>query len=276
MWAGPRLSKLLGCLGMMRGTVVLIRKFSIPWLSQICRARRECGGEYQPTAVFQEMVRKRTSSPYRGQKEGGERTVSPSKDEDPHQSRASSEQTLIIWGNAGRERELPLIPRLVAAGLHFETMHGPQPTQRPQVQEDEAGSITNLQLRSWRPSGGTCTAEMPTSADRKTDCVTNSSPATHQTLRQQRGTGQDGYLHPADWAFSVKTIEKKKKPYKKAVIKSAIKCIELDRGYNPVKLERPRSHSLRENEKATCYSSCRHRKLCRFTPLNTVNVWRKM
>ena len=53
---------------------------------------------------------------------------------------------------------------------------------------------------------------MPTSADSKNKiCVANGSPATHQTLRQQGGTGEDSYIHPADWTLSVAAMEKKKK-----------------------------------------------------------------
>ena len=55
------------------------------------------------------------------------------------------------------------------------------------------------------------TAEMPASAGSKNKCVANSSPATHQTLGQQGGTGEDSYTHLADWTFSVAAIEKKKK-----------------------------------------------------------------
>ena len=40
-------------------------------------------------------------------------------------------------------------------------------TQCPHVQENEAGTITNLQLRSWRPGGRRYTAEIPASADSK-------------------------------------------------------------------------------------------------------------
>ena len=36
---------------------------------------------------------------------------------------------------------------------------------------------------------------MPPSADSKNKCVANSSPATHQTLQQQRGTGELRQLH---------------------------------------------------------------------------------
>ena len=36
------------------------------------------------------------------------------------------------------------------------------------------------------------------------------SPATHQTLQQQGGTGEDGYIHLADRTLSVAAIEKKK------------------------------------------------------------------
>ena len=51
---------------------------------------------------------------------------------------------------------------------------------------------------------------MPASTDSKNKCVANSSPATHQTLRQQEGTGEDGHIHLADRTFSVAAIEKKK------------------------------------------------------------------
>ena len=69
---------------------------------------------------------------------------------------------------------------------------------------------------SWRCSvtfsifGRTYTAEMPTSADSKTKCVANGSPVTHQTIRQQRGTGEDSDINLADWTLSVAAIGKKK------------------------------------------------------------------
>ena len=52
---------------------------------------------------------------------------------------------------------------------------------------------------------------MPTSADSKNKRVANSSPVTHQTVRQQGGTGEDSHIHLADWTLSVAAIEKKKK-----------------------------------------------------------------
>ena len=117
--------------------------------------------------------------------------------------------TVYLWTNHW-EGWLPL-PWPVAAGCGQETTHGPRPTQCPHVQENEAGTITNLQLRSWRPDGRTYTAEMLTSADSKTKSVANGSPVTHQTLRQQGGTGEGSYIHLADWTLSVAAIEKKKK-----------------------------------------------------------------
>ena len=42
---------------------------------------------------------------------------------------------------------------------------------------------------------------MPTSVDNKNKRVANGSLVTHQTLRQQRGTGEDGYIHLADWTL---------------------------------------------------------------------------
>ena len=53
------------------------------------------------------------------------------------------------------------------------------------------------------------------SADSKNKRVANGSPVTHQTLRQQGGTGEDSYIHLADWILSVAAIEKKKKKKKK-------------------------------------------------------------
>ena len=44
----------------------------------------------------------------------------------------------------------------------------------------------------------------------KTKCVANSCPTTHQTLRQQGGTGEDGHSHLVDWTLSVAATEKKK------------------------------------------------------------------
>ena len=40
--------------------------------------------------------------------------------------------------------------------------------------------------------------------------MANSSPATHQTLRQQGGTGEDGQFHLADWTFNAAAIVKNK------------------------------------------------------------------
>ena len=68
---------------------------------------------------------------------------------------------------------------------------------------------------------------MPTSADNKNKCVANGSPATHQTrLRQQGGTGEDRYIHLADWTLSVAAIEiKKKKKTIQMFMVAANKCI---------------------------------------------------
>ena len=44
---------------------------------------------------------------------------------------------------------------------------------------------------------------MPASVHSKTKCVANSSPATHQTPRQQGETGEDSHIHLADWNLSV-------------------------------------------------------------------------
>ena len=97
------------------------------------------------------------------------------------------------------------------AGCGHVTTHGPQPTQHPHAQESDASTITNLQLWPWRPNGRMCAGEMPTFLGSKTGCVADSSPATHQTLQQQGGTGEDSYIHPAVWTFSEGVIEKMKK-----------------------------------------------------------------
>ena len=39
---------------------------------------------------------------------------------------------------------------------------------------------------------------MPASADSKNKRVASGSPATHQSLRQEGGSGEDGYIHLAD------------------------------------------------------------------------------
>ena len=43
------------------------------------------------------------------------------------------------------------------------------------VQENEAGTIASMLMRSWRQDGRTYIAEMPTSADSKNSCVANGS-----------------------------------------------------------------------------------------------------
>ena len=58
-------------------------------------------------------------------------------------------------------------------------------------------------------------AEMPTSADSNNNCVANGCPVTHQTLRQQGGTGQDSHIHLADWTLSVAAVEKRKRTGRK-------------------------------------------------------------
>ena len=44
--------------------------------------------------------------------------------------------------------------------------------------------------------------------------MANNSAVTHQTPRQQGGTGEDSHIHLADWTLSVAAIEKKKKKKK--------------------------------------------------------------
>ena len=134
--------------------------------------------------------------------------------------RPSSEQPWEGW--------LPL-PWPVAAGCG----HGPQLTQSPHIQENEAGTITNLQLQSWRLEGQTYAAEMPASADSKNKCVANSSPATHQTLRQQGVTGEDGHIHLADCMGFQCSSDQEEKEIKHNQIKVKIK-VEILRTSKPV------------------------------------------
>ena len=75
--------------------------------------------------------------------------------------------------------------------------HRPQPTQCPHLQENEAGTITNLQLWSWRPDSWDAN-----SAESKTKRVANSSAAAHQTLWQLGGTGENSHVYLADWTFN--------------------------------------------------------------------------
>ena len=51
---------------------------------------------------------------------------------------------------------------------------------------------------------------MLASADSKNKSVANSSPARHQTLWQQGGSGEDGHFHLAERTLSAAAIEKKK------------------------------------------------------------------
>ena len=41
--------------------------------------------------------------------------------------------------------------------------------------------------------------------------MANGNPVTYQTLRQLWGTGEDIYVHLADWTLNAAAIEKKKK-----------------------------------------------------------------
>ena len=52
-------------------------------------------------------------------------------------------------------------------------------------------------------------AEKSASAESKTKHVANSSPATHQTLRQKGGAGEDGHVHLTDRTLSVVATDKK-------------------------------------------------------------------
>ena len=77
--------------------------------------------------------------------------------------------------------------------------HGSQPTQCPHVQENEAGTITICSYGLEDQTAEHILLRCPLSVDSKNKCVANGSPATHQTLQQQRGTGEDGYIHLVDW-----------------------------------------------------------------------------
>ena len=63
--------------------------------------------------------------------------------------------------------------------------------------------------------------------------MASSSPATHQTLGQQGGTGEDGHSHLVDWTLSVAAIwkkkkKKKKKKEKKKETEQSIQSLQLD------------------------------------------------
>ena len=62
----------------------------------------------------------------------------------------------------------------------------------------------------WRTAQVTnLTKECFRLTDSKTKRVANGSSVTHQTLRQQEGTVEDGHIHLADRTVSVAVIEKK-------------------------------------------------------------------
>ena len=80
----------------------------------------------------------------------------------------------------------------VAAACHHETTrYWPQPTQRLQVQdqEDEAGTITNLQLRFWKLNSEMCIAVMPISAEKmcgkQLSSYTSNSTAARRNWRRR-------------------------------------------------------------------------------------------
>ena len=108
--------------------------------------------------VFQEM-KKRTSSPNMEPKEDSKTTLSPFK-----KRRASSEQLcgtspremtstsltggsrLLSWWSRWQQAVAMVVT--AAAGYGHVITHGPQPTQCPHGQENEAGTITSKQLWS--------------------------------------------------------------------------------------------------------------------------------
>ena len=55
-------------------------------------------------------------------------------------------------------------------------------------------------LQCWRSDGRT--SEMPASATAR-QAVYSQEPYTHQTLGQQRGTGEDGHIHLTDWILQI-------------------------------------------------------------------------
>ena len=78
-------------------------------------------------------------------------------------------------------------------------------------QENEAGTITILRTR--RPNI-IILPRCPLLQTARQKCgQQQSSYITHQTLRQQGGTGEDSHIHLADWTLSVAAIEKKKKTH---------------------------------------------------------------
>ena len=126
--------------------------------------------------------------------------LEPKEDSMQDNSVTFQEKKTLIRAAQGQHSERDdTLSLAVVAGCGHETIHAPQQTQCQHVQENEAGTITYLQLRSSRPDGRTYTAEMPTSADSRNKCVANGSPVTHQTLRQQEGTGENSHIHLSDW-----------------------------------------------------------------------------
>ena len=92
-------------------------------------------------------------------------------------------------------------------------LQGPQPTSRAHVQD---------KIKPAPPPTCNCGLEDQTAKHilqrclflqtaRTNVCPIAFQPYTHQTLRQQGGTGEDSYIHLADWTLSVTTIEKKNK-----------------------------------------------------------------
>ena len=70
----------------------------------------------------------------------------------------------------------------VTAGRLYRLTYGPQPTPCPHVRENEAGTITNCNCGlEDQTAEHNYKAEMPASAQSKTKCVANSSPAILHT-----------------------------------------------------------------------------------------------
>ena len=89
----------------------------------------------------------------------------------------------------------------------------------------------------------------PLPQTRRKKCVADSSPATHQTAWQQRGTRKDGHVHLADWAFSIVAMMMKQQ---KVALQSGGACLLYSLGTSPIPSQPWSCHFVQIQECKSC------------------------
>ena len=111
--------------------------------------------------------------------------------------------------------------------------------------------------RNWRRRPHSYTAEIPVSADSKNKRVANSSPATHQTLRQQGGTGEDGHIHILQRYPFLQTARTKQKQNNNNNNKQTKNCAQQQSNYTPNSVAAGRKWRRRPHSSFTLDSQCK-------------------